>query len=336
MLGAPKLPLRHAFALGLLQGPTELLPVSSSAHTTLLPWLAGWRYRELDPRLRKSFEVALHAGTVAALLLQTPSEPRHGIGGGKHRRDAAGHGSGGGDHSSGGAGAPHSVATQLGCMAAAVSLPVLAGYTLGGQIERRLGTPATIAGGLLAGSAAIAAGELRAGRACAACPCAGRACATALTMTTTATARSRQSDPRALTEVNVRDGFALGLAQALALVPGVSRSGATIAMARARGFSRRDADRLSWQVGLPVIAGAAALKGSRLAREGVSRELALPLAAGGGGAFLSTLAATRVLGPARRAALLRVCAAYRAVLALLVVRRLRGNTSGHAHANPKK
>ncbi len=308
MLGAPRLPLRHAFALGLLQGPTELLPVSSSAHTTLLPWLAGWRYGELDPRLRKSFEVALHAGTVAALLLRVPSDRPRGAAGEEHGPDAAS--------------AARNRAARLGCIAAAVSLPALAGYTLGGQIERRLGTPATIAGGLLAGSAAMIGGELRAGR--------SRAASHA------GTAGVGQCDPRAPTEVNVRDGLALGLAQALALVPGVSRSGATIATARARGFSRRDADRLSWQVGLPVIAGAAALKGSRLAREGVPRELGLPLAAGAAGAFASTLAATRALGPGRRAALLPVCAVYRAALALLVIRRLRDNTSRHAHADPKK
>ena len=63
------LPLRQAVALGLLQGPTELLPVSSSAHTALLPWLAGWSYGELDDELRKGFEVALHGGTAAALAL---------------------------------------------------------------------------------------------------------------------------------------------------------------------------------------------------------------------------------------------------------------------------
>ena len=66
------LTLRHAMALGLLHGPTELLPISSSAHTSLVPWLAGWPYGTLDPELRKSFEVALHAGTAAALLARPP------------------------------------------------------------------------------------------------------------------------------------------------------------------------------------------------------------------------------------------------------------------------
>src|SRR5919204_3668666 len=64
-----RLPLQHAIALGAIQGPTELLPVSSSGHLTLVPAMLGWRYRELDPEIRKSFEVALHAGGAAALLI---------------------------------------------------------------------------------------------------------------------------------------------------------------------------------------------------------------------------------------------------------------------------
>jgi undecaprenyl-diphosphatase len=273
MAGARELPLRHALALGLLQGPTELLPVSSSAHTALLPWFAGWSYNELDPRLRKSFEVALHAGAAAALLVRPP-DVRFG--------------------------------QQASFLIPALIPPALAGYALGPQIERRFGTPATIAAGLLAGSVAIGAGELHAG------------------------------DARSVESADARDGLALGLAQALALIPGVSRSGTTLAAARARGFSRLHADQLSWRAGLPVIAGAAALKGLQLAREGAPSELGLALAAGAAGAFASTLAATSVLNPRRRAALLPACAVYRAVLALCVVRRMRDNTNLHAHANPKK
>ncbi len=59
----------RAMVLGAVQGPTELLPVSSSAHLTLLPWLAGWDEDGRDPELQKSFEVALHAGAAAALLI---------------------------------------------------------------------------------------------------------------------------------------------------------------------------------------------------------------------------------------------------------------------------
>src|SRR5581483_7022943 len=67
-------PLAQAAALGVLQGPTELLPVSSSGHLVLVPRLLGWRYARLDPEVRKSFEVALHAGTAAALLIALRSE----------------------------------------------------------------------------------------------------------------------------------------------------------------------------------------------------------------------------------------------------------------------
>ena len=63
------IPLRRAALLGLVQGPAELLPISSSAHLVLIPWLAGWDWDALDPEVRKSFEVALHAGAAAALLI---------------------------------------------------------------------------------------------------------------------------------------------------------------------------------------------------------------------------------------------------------------------------
>jgi undecaprenyl-diphosphatase len=267
------LPLRHAVALGLLHGPTELLPISSSAHTTLVPLIADWPYSRLDPKQRKSFEVALHAGTAAALLFSLPAIR---------------------------------LGSRRSFLTTALIPPALAGYTLGGQIERRLGTPGTIAAGLLAGSVAMIAGELRAG------------------------------DARPVESAGGRDGLALGLAQALALIPGVSRSGATLAAARARGFSRHDADRLSWQVGLPVIAGAASLKGSQLVREGVPRSTRLLLSAGLASAFASTLVSARVLGPKRRTALLPACVVYRAALALLVVRRMRDNTARHAAHIPKK
>jgi undecaprenyl-diphosphatase len=281
------LPLSHAVVLGLLHGPTELLPVSSSAHTTLVPWLAGWPYTRLDPKLRKSFEVALHAGAAAALL----TRPR-GIGLG---------------------GRPSFVLP-------AVAPAALAGYTLGDQIERKFGTPATIAAGLFAGSVAMAIAELRA-RGVSLSP-RTRARVTPFRKTT-----PPDSGEQERATGDRHDGLALGLAQAVALIPGVSRSGATIAAARARGFSREDSDRLSWQVGLPVIAGAALLKGTRLALGGVPSELQLPLAAGAASAFASTLLSAKLLGPRQRALLLPASMGWRGVLAGLVVRRMRDNTS---------
>ncbi|MFZ1155004.1 MAG: undecaprenyl-diphosphate phosphatase [Solirubrobacteraceae bacterium] len=278
-----RLPLRQAVALGLLQGPTEMLPISSSGHTTLVPWLANWPYTQLDPKLRKSFEVALHAGTAAALLLRSPS--------GAPKRPTC---------STEQAGRSPRLRVKLAFLLPAVIPPALAGYALGGQIERRLGTPTATATGLLAGSVAMLGADLGANSA------------------------------RPAANAGSRDGLLLGLAQALALMPGVSRSGAALTAARLSGFSRRAGDQLSWQAGLPVIAGAALLKGTRLLREGApegkAHGLALPFTAGAASAFLSTLASARVLGPERRAALLPACAVYRAALALLVIRRMRDNT----------
>src|SRR5206468_609333 len=85
--------------------------------------------------------------------------------------------------------------------------------------------------------------------------------------------------------------LAIGVAQAAALVPGVSRNGATLTAARALGFSRDEAARLSWRAGLPIIGGATLLKGARVAGRGLDPDLRAPFAAGAVAAFVSTLAA---------------------------------------------
>jgi undecaprenyl-diphosphatase len=270
-MGPPaRLPLRHALALGLAHGPTELLPISSSAHTILIPFLAGWPYAELDPELRKSFEVALHAGAGVALAIDMRRDLIAQASGLDRRRGAV--------------------------LALSLAPPVIVGYLLEGPIERRRGGPRSIAAGLFAGAVAMAIADGR-----------GRARST----------RTRE-DARA------GDGLALGVAQTLALIPGVSRSGATLTAARARGFGRGDAQALSWDAALGVILGASALKGSRLARRGVPAGAARALAAGGGAAFLSTLASARLLRRARLAERsLLPYALYRCLLAAGVARRLR-------------
>jgi undecaprenyl-diphosphatase len=323
-----ELPLRHAVVLGLLHGPTELLPISSSAHTTLVPWLAGWPYEQLDPRLRKSFEVALHAGTAVALLLRPPSGSR------PCDRDAAT--TTGSEPST-----RKHPGTRIGFLIAGLAPPALAGYAFGDQIERRLGTPSKIAYGLLAGSAAMGGVEVYKKRHAPRARGGHRhfesnnlpahATATDPREQTAATGLPEQkAGTRRVAHANVSDGLALGLAQALALIPGVSRSGATLAAARARGFSREDADQLSWTVGLPVIAGATMLQGTRLARRQARTDMppgtALPLAVGAASAFLSTLAGSKALNRHRRAQLLPACIAYRGLLAAYVIRYMRDNT----------
>jgi len=254
--------LSHALALGALHGPAELMPVSSSAHTTLVPWLLGWSYPDLDPELRKAFEVALHAGTAAALLVGLRDEVADAARGFDRRR--------------------------LTLVVGSFVPPAIVGYTLERPIERRLGTPPTIAAGLAAGAAAM----------------------------WIADALSPQR--RGRSEAGVVDALALGLAQACALVPGVSRNGATLTAARARGFRRADANALSRHVALPVIVGATLLKGVRLAKRGLPGGVAGSFAAGIGAAFGSTLLSVRLIRAVERDRSLAPYAAYRLALAALV------------------
>ncbi|HEX6152722.1 MAG TPA: undecaprenyl-diphosphate phosphatase [Solirubrobacterales bacterium] len=259
------LPAGRAVALGLVQGPAELLPVSSSAHIVLVPWLAGWDWDGIDPELRKSFEVALHTGAAVALVIgqrQTIGEElRHFDG----RR---------------------ALLLGLSFLPAAV-----VGYTLERPIERHLGGPRATAYGLLAGAAAMLLADRRPQRR-------GRGDATPM------------------------DGLALGIAQAAALAPGVSRNGVTLAAARWRRFSRDQANLLSRTIALPIIVGATGLKGARLARRGTTPEVRRSLAVGVAASFASTLASQRLIKLVERDRALWPYAAYRIGLATVVLKRL--------------
>jgi len=112
----------QAALLGLVHGPAELLPVSSSAHTQLLPQLLGWTYPELPDDSRKTFEVALHAGTLIGLLTVVPLPKLH---------------------------------TALLATAPAAAAGLLAER----RIEERLGSPRGTAFGLIAGSLVLLASD---------------------------------------------------------------------------------------------------------------------------------------------------------------------------------
>jgi undecaprenyl-diphosphatase len=267
----------RALALGIVQGPAELLPVSSSAHLNLVPWLAGWPWYELDPEIRKSFEVALHGGAAAALLIGQRRVIASELADFDRRRAAV---------------------VGLSFLPAAV-----VGYALERPIERRLGGPRATALALLAGAAAMVVAD-------------------------------RRPQRRGRGEATASDGLALGLAQAAALVPGVSRNGATLAAARWRWFTREHANLLSRTVALPVIVGAAVLKSIRLWRRGVAPALAKPMAAGVAGSFASTLASQRLIRLVERDRALWPYAAYRAALAGLVLRRLRSRRPGSGPVPP--
>ncbi len=138
----------------------------------------------------------------------------------------------------------------------------------------------------------------------------------------------RTPQERTSEEATAIDALALGLAQATALVPGISRNGATLAAARLRRFTREDANKLSRHVALPVIAGATALKGSRLRRRGLPAGALAPFALGAGASFASTLASTWVIRQVERDRSLLPYAVYRIGLAAAVARRLRRTRSG--------
>jgi undecaprenyl-diphosphatase len=120
-------------------------------------------------------------------------------------------------------------------------------------------------------------------------------------------------------EAGAADGLVLGVAQATALAPGVSRNGITLAAARWRRFSRDQANLLSRTIALPIIVGATALKGARLGKRGASPELRRSMALGVGASFASTLASQRLIYLVERDRALWPYAAYRVGLAAIVL-----------------
>jgi undecaprenyl-diphosphatase len=251
-----RLSVRQAVALGLIQGPAEVLPVSSSGHLVLIPALLDWPYARLPADVRKAFEVALHTGAGLALLYLLREDARAAV------HDPAG-------------------TALLTAPAAAIAL------AFEDRIEQRASDPRVVATAMVVGGAALGA----------------------------AGAVPRR---KGVTPLHAGDKLAVGLAQACALVPGVSRNGATLTAARLLGLDRETAARLSWQAGLPIIGGATALKLFRLAQRGLDPELRTPFAAGASAAFGATLASAPLLRLRHQ----RVIAAYRVALGAFALRRL--------------
>ncbi len=264
-MASDDLPVWQAIVLGALHGPAELLPISSSGHIAVVPWLAGWDYSQLDDELRKSFEVALHTGTAAALLISLRREVDEAVRGLNLRR--------------------------LMMVGLSFAPAAVIGYRFERWIERHLGTPPTVAGGLFCGAVAMALAD-------------------------------RSPQERTHFDARAADALWLGVAQACSLLPGVSRNGATLAAARYRRFTRVDANRLSRHAALPIIAGATLLKGARLRARGLPAGSAVPFAAGAGAAFVSTLGSTRLIQALERDSSLLPYALYRIALAAVIVRRL--------------
>lgn len=199
----------HVVILGIIQGLTEFLPVSSTAHLYLTSWLLGW-----DPE-GLSFDIALHMGTLLAILLYFHRDWIQIVGQGFGLR----------------IGDDKQLAQnrQLLWLLAVGSIPVgVAGLAFNKQAEGAWRNPYVIASMLIAVGALMWLAE-RSGR--------------------------KQRD---LSHLSWTDAITIGLAQALAIIPGTSRSGITISAGLFRNLDREAAARYSFLLSTPAIAAAAA------------------------------------------------------------------------------
>ena len=214
----------QAIVLGLVQGATEFAPVSSSGHLILVPWMFGWGAIG-DADLQKSFDVALHMGTLLGALIY-------------FRHDVARYASAWFRSI-----AARQMSTPDERIAWALVVGTIPGAIAGALfenvIQEKLGAPLLIALMLVAFALLLVIVDRRA-----------------------------RSD-RPFDSIGPREGLLLGTAQALALQPGVSRSGVTITAARAMGLDRESAARFSFLLSLPIIAGAGVYKAVDLAQTGL-------------------------------------------------------------------
>ena len=217
--------------LGITQGVTEFAPISSSGHLILVPWAFGWPILN-DPDFNKTFDVALHVGTlVGAVVYFRHDLLRYLKAWIRSTRERA-------------------ISTSDERLAWALvvgTIPgVIAGALLEDTIQDTLGQPVVIAVMLAVFGIVLYVVD------------------------------RFVSVRRRLEDLTVRDGLALGVAQALALQPGVSRSGITITAGRAMGFDRTSAARFSFLLSLPIIAGAGIFKGADLAQTGIPAGMGWP------------------------------------------------------------
>jgi undecaprenyl-diphosphatase len=209
----------HAIFLGILQGLGEFLPISSSGHLIVAPWLLGW------PDSGLAFDVALHVGTLAAVAaafwrdwLRLLSAGLRGLGSGRPLAD------------------PDS---RLLVYLAAATIPgAVAGKLLEEWAESTFRSPALVALMMSVMGVVLLFADRRANRV--------------------------PGDEH----VSFRDALLIGASQALAIVPGTSRSGVTISTALFLGHRREAAARFSFLLALPITAGAALLKVPQLFRAG--------------------------------------------------------------------
>lgn len=277
--------LLHALVLGLLQGATEFIPVSSSGHLVLVPWLLGWE----SPSL--AFNAVAHWGTALAVVVYFWGDWVALVGAAlRSLREHIFTLMGG---IRGGRGAPVANPAQSSGPALAWLLMwgtvpgALLGYLLDEFFEQMFARPVAAAGFLLVTAALLAASE-RWGR--------------------------RQREIR---ELGWMDALVVGAAQALAIFPGISRSGATIAAGLTRGMMREPAARFSFLLATPIIIGAGLLKVMELGRMGGIAAQAPELIAGFVGAGVMGFGCIHFLLRYLQQRRLYLFAAYCTLLSLL-------------------
>jgi undecaprenyl-diphosphatase len=205
------MPVWQAIVLGVVQGVAEFLPISSSAHLILVPWVFGWE----DPGL--AFDVALHWGTLAAVLLVFWKDWIRLIGAGlrsvAERRI-------GGDPD-----------RRVFWALVVASVPgAILGKLLNDKAESNLRSPLLIAGTMAVLGLLLWVAD-RVGK-----------------------------KARDMGQMGLGESAAIGVAQAAALVPGVSRSGATITLGLLLGYTREEIARFSFLMSTPIIFGAGVVK----------------------------------------------------------------------------
>lgn len=265
-----------ALLLGLVQGATEFLPISSSAHLYAIPYL----FDLSDPLLSSlAFGAVIHLGTLAAVLVALQRDiarlfwvvVRTGTSLGRDRGDSADR---------------HLILAIIVGTIPAVLLGLVAGDLLEGAVR----TPLVVAGAVTSGALLLWFAE-RAG-----------------------------TRERPLQSVGVIDGLIVGLAQALALIPGISRSGATISGGLLVGFRRDAAARLGFLLGIPAIAGAGTIELKHLLESNEDLAARAPLLLiGVVSAFLSGLLAIKVLFRILEGGSMRIFVAYRLAFAAVLV-----------------
>lgn len=218
------MPLYQAIVLGLVQGLSEFLPISSSGHLILTRWLFGWETPG-DDGVEKAFDVALHFGTFVAVVAYFRRDLVRYIREGLRliwRREK-----------------PIDADGRIAWLLVVATVPAaLVGALFENVIDRELGTPTIIAVSLIVFGLLLWWADRRHGS-------------------------------RGVEDFQLRDSLIVGAAQTLALNPGTSRSGITMTAARAIGFDRDAAARVSFLLSLPVIAGAVVLKVGGLLADGV-------------------------------------------------------------------